>query len=451
MLIEQGNPYAPGAPEVLRLGWDDFRFSVSTVNRAALGRRAQWTVLLYLAADCDLARWMFDDLLEAKSVGSSADVNVLVFFDGPLLGDSFMARLNDGTPLGEDLIVRFLELNMADPASLVMALQLAQAFPAEHRLTVLGGHGAGWQGGLLDQGLGLRYTRDPGRLVLPAPFVQCQAALRGCQQVAQDLINDDAVRPPEGSDAHLDVLAFDACYMGNLEAVGVLAERTRWMVLSEDQWPGDGFDYRALLRTLHDDPRITPEALVRNWVAHAGGMMRHRAADAAPITLAAIDASRLAPLGEAFVRFAQSLDPRDATVLGHLDDALARTWTSPYTGLTDLKGLAQNLLSCPVPDACALAARTLLRRFDDAVVAFAGDGTPAGTNGLSIYAPPPEQFDCRYIEHANAQPFGLGVWAWALGGYYLHMLGRDAAAHPLIEALQTTMRAAVQAGDWRPS
>ena len=76
MLIEQGNPYAPGAPEVLRLGWDDFRFSVSTVNRAALGRRAQWTVLLYLAADCDLARWMFDDLLEAKSVGSSADVNV---------------------------------------------------------------------------------------------------------------------------------------------------------------------------------------------------------------------------------------------------------------------------------------------------------------------------------------------------------------------------------------
>ena len=70
---------------------------------------------------------------------------------------------------------------------------------------------------------------------------------------------------------------------------------------------------------------------------------------------------------------------------------------------------------------------------------------------MSIYAPPPEQFDYRYIEHANAQPFGLGVWAWALGGYYLHMLGRDAAAHPLIEALQTTMRAAVQAGDWRPS
>jgi hypothetical protein len=451
MVIEQGNPYAAGAPEVLRLGWDDFRFEVSAVNRAAMGHRAKWTVLLYLAADCDLARWMFDDLLEAKSVGSTADVNVLVFFDGPLLGDSFMARLHAGTALGEDLIVRFFELDMADPASLVMALQLAQAFPAEHRLTVLGGHGAGWQGGLLDQGLGLRYTRDPGRLVLPAPFAQCQAELRRCQQVAQDLINDDAVRPPEGSDAHLDVLAFDACYMGNLEAVGGLAERAHWMVLSEDQWPGDGFDYRALLRTLHDDPAITPEALVRGWVAHAGRVMRHRGPETAPVTLAAIDASRLAPLGDAFVRFAQCIDARDAAVLGHFDAALMHTWTSPFTGLTDLKGLAQNLMARPVPAACAEAARLLVQRFDEAVVAFAGDGTPAGPNGVSVYAPPPEQFDSRYIAHANTLPFGLGVWAWALGGYYLHVLGGDAAAHPLIASLQATMQAAVRAGDWRPS
>ena len=48
------------------------------------------------------------------------------------------------------------------------------------------------------------------------------------------------------------------------------------------------------------------------------------------------------------------------------------------------------------------------------LVAFAGDGTPAGPNGVSVYAPPPEQFDSRYIAHANTLPFGLGVWAWAL-------------------------------------
>ena len=451
MLIERGNPYAAGAPEVLHLGWDDFRFSVSPANRAAMGRRARWTVLLYLAADCDLARWMFDDLLEAKSAGSSADVNVLVFFDGPLLGDSFMARLQAGTLLGDDLIVRFLELNMADPAALVLALRLAQAFPADHRLAVLGGHGAGWQGGLLDQGLGLRYARDPGRLVLPAPFAQCQAELRRCQQAAQDLVNADTVRPAEGADVHLDVLAFDACYMGNLEAVGGLAERARWMVLSEDQWPGDGFDYRTLLRTLHDDPAITPEALVRGWVGQAGRVRRQRAPHDTSVTLAAIDASRLAPLGDAFVRFAQSIDLRDADLLGHLTDALARTWTSPSTGLTDLKGLAQNLMSCPVPVACAEAARVLLQRFDKTVVAFTGDGTPAGTNGLSIYAPPPQAFDPRYIALANTLPFGLGVWAWVLGGYYLHALGREATAHPLIQALQATMQAAAQAGDCRPA
>ncbi len=98
-----------------------------------------------------------------------------------------------------------------------------------------------------------------------------------------------------------------------------------------------------------------------------------------------------------------------------------------------------------------MAARTLLDRFDDVVAASCGGLTPASTNGLSVYAPPPERFDADYICLANELPYGLGIWVWTLGGYYLHRLGRAAPGHPLISSLQETMKAAIAAGTWSPA
>lgn len=442
MLIDRGNPYAAGAPAQLVLDWDDFRFALSDTNRAALGRRAGWSVLAYLAADNDLARWIFDDLLEMKSVGSSPQLHLLALFDGPLLADSFIARLNADGPLGADLVMRFNELRTNDPALLNQVLQLAQAFPGERRIVIMGGHGAGWRGALLDQNAGLRYRHEPGRLQLPGPGADCDAELRRAQVAAQDALNQaieqQAGGPPPGP---VEVLAFDACYMGNLEAIAGLGSVARWLVLSEDQWPGEGFDYRTLLRTLQAEPDIATDTLLRRWVAGAEAAWRGRERDA-PVTLAAIDTRRLPALAEAFVRLAQSLDAGNPALMRLLHDALAASWRSPATGMADLTGLARQLLAREVPAAVAETANALLARIDDALVARCGGGTAASTNGLSIYAPLPEHFDTDYIRLANELPHGLGVWAWTLGGCYLEVLGRDAPAHPLIAALQATMQAA---------
>jgi hypothetical protein len=92
----------------------------------------------------------------------------------------------------------------------------------------------------------------------------------------------------------------------------------------------------------------------------------------------------------------------------------------------------------------------LVQRFDEALVGFCGGGTPSSTHGLSIYAPPPEKFDPEYIRLANVLPHGLGVWAWTLGGYYLHLLGARQPDHPLLAALRSTLEAAVRSGRWAP-
>lgn len=449
MLIERGNPYESGAPDVLRLDWDDFRFELSATNRAALGRRAKWTVLAYMAADCDLVRWMFNDLIEMKSVGSNDDLHVLALFDGPLLADSFIVRLNAGTPLGQDLLMRFNEVRSSDAKLLTQTLRLAQAFPSEHRIVILGGHGSGWKGALVDQEMGRRYVQQHGRLELPGPGKVCDAELRRCQVATQDELNHAIESRDDTANGPIDVMAFDACYMGNLESICYFGNHTRWMVLSEDQWPGEGFDYRALLHTLRNEPLITPEVLVRHWVADQARVYVADVQRGTPVTLAAIDATRFAALADAFVRFAQSLDPHNKALLQALNEALAGTWRSEETGLTDLKGLAQQLLVRPVPSVCADAAKALVHRLDEAMVAFCGGGTPSSTNGLSVYAPPPDRFDIDYIPFANGLPYGLGAWAWALAGYYIEVLGQNASGHPLITSLQATMRAAIQAGDWQ--
>jgi hypothetical protein len=449
MLIDQPNPYAAGAPGALKLGWDDFRFELSARNRAALGRRARWTVLAYLAADCDLARWMFDDLLDMKAVGSDDDVHLIAAFDGPLLADAFVARLNAGTPLGEDLVMRWRELNMSDPRLLTQLMMLAQAYPAERRLVILAGHGMGWRGALLDENRGRAYL-EPGRLVLPAPGKDCDAELRRCQQAAQDEINAAIEAQHVEGAPPWDVLAFDACYMSNLETVATLGPHARYLVVSEDQWPGEGFDYRSLLRTLRDDPAIEPEELVKRWVAQSRSYYVRNADRKSPVTLAAIDAARLPALVEAIVRFAQTLDPKDAALNRALHDALGAAWHDRSTGVVDIKGLALQLLARPLPHTCAAATRVLVERFDDALIGFCGGGTASSTHGLSIYAPPPEKFDPEYIRLANRLPHGLGVWAWMLGGYCLQTLGTRQPDHPLLTALRSTMKAAVEAGHWSP-
>lgn len=453
MLIEQTRPYPSPLPRRLRLGWDDFRFAISPANHAAIGRRARWTVIAFLAGDCDLGPWLFDDLLEMKAVGSTDDVHLLAMFDGPLLADSFVARLNRGTPLGEDLLLRFNELDMSASRTLTLALQVAQAFPAERRLLILGGHGMGWKGSLLDQGLGPQRLREPAFLELPASPQDCDAAAARCNAAAQALLNEAITDPPAQPPGPLDVIAFDACYMGNLESLAVFADHARALVLSEDQMPGEGLDYRSLLTELTGSPDIDHATLLARWLGGAAAhyQARNDAAQprrATPVTLAAVDAPRVAALCAAFVRFAQSLDPRDPALITALLDAREAVWHSPQTGLADLKGLAQQLAARMPAGACRQAAGDLIEAFDQAVRLYCGGGTPAGTNGLSIYAPHPDDFDIEYLRLANTLPQALGVWAFALGGCYLHALGTAAGDHPLVASLRATMEAAIRDGRW---
>jgi hypothetical protein len=448
MLLDKGNPYQEGLPETLQLDWEDFECGFSPGNEQALGRVAEWAVFAYMAADCNLAAYMFDNLLEMKRVGSGETVHVMALFDGPLLTDSFFARLNPNTKLSEDIIFRFNELRTNDAATLTMAMQVASAYPAKHRILLLGGHGAGWRGLLLDQNIGMRYQNEPGRLVRPGPESACNARLRDCLTRAQDRLNLEIEK--QKTPVHYDILAFDACYMGSIEAVAQFAEYGDLLVVSEDQVPGEGFAYGSILTHLLHNPAQSPLELATSIVTETDRF--YDSPDASRrVTLAALESSQLTRFSQSFVGLVQALGEMDEpAIFAAVGNALDKSWAFDSTGTIDLKGFVQKLLESPLPAPVKEAAGNVLEDWSKLTVAFTGGGTAQSTNGLSVYAPAAKDFDPAYIEASNQFRLDLGIWALFLASYYLKLLGSEATGNPLIQAIARTMQDLTAKGIYKP-
>lgn len=445
MLLGNGNPYSNGLPETLKLDWDDFECGLSPGNEQALGRVADWAVFVYMAADCNLAAYMFDDLLEMKRVGSSEGVHVMALFDGPLLVDSFFARLNRDTKLSDDVILRFNELRTNDWATLQMARRVASVYPARHRLLILSGHGAGWHGALLDDNMGKRYHGE--RLVLPGPGSECDARLHACLRRTQDRLNLE-LEKVDKSQEHYDVLGFDACYMGCVEAVAQFAGDAELLVVSEDFMPGEGFAYHKILSDLTGNPKQTPLELATSVVTSTRRFYRTAETETRGVTLAALVTAQLEPFGQVFVRMVQSIGEMEAPAnLAVVKNALTKSCALP-DGMIDLKGFVLNLQEMTQQPEVKQAAEQVLDCWSKLVVAFAGGGTAATTNGLSVYAPPPEKFDTKYIGHDL--PLNFGIWTWFLASYYQQLLGAESPTHPLIQAIERTMQDLIARGIYPP-
>ncbi len=449
MLLNSSTPYDT-LPKVLQLGWDDFDCGFSHTNEKALDEVADWVVLAYMAADCNLAPYMFDDLLAMKKVGSTERVHVLAWFDGPLLTDAFFARLNAGTTLADDVIFRYNELHVNEAATLTMALQVASAYRAKHKLLLLGGHGSGWRGALIDENAGMHYTKEPGKLLLPGPGAACDARLKDCMLKAQDRLHA-ALEKVDFAGARFDVLGLDACYMGSVEAVAHLAGQADLMVVSEDMVPGEGFAYGSILSDLVENPDRTPAELASGIVKRTQAFYADAGAANREITLAVLATAELAPFSESFVGLVQQLDlSGDAALLKTVQTAFDNVWRFDETGTVDLRGFLEQLLKGDLPEATKSAVLEVLASWSRLVIAFSGKERADGANGLSLYAPPPDQFDMNYIDLSNGLPLNLGIWALFLGQFYLQTLGAEAPEHPLIQALQQTMEKLIADGEYKP-
>ncbi len=220
------------------------------INIVNKNKKLTHLIMVYLDGDNDLEYAAIKDINEMESVDlSDSDVKIITLVDripgyDSTNGNWSDTRLyeikydkngQDKTIISEQVegmglsINSNTELNMADPDTLSDFVAFSKEYyKADNYSLVLWNHGSGW--------------RSLGDKILGISKGICLDDTSG-----YDILNmsevSDVLR-----DQDLGVLGFDACLMGMLEVGYELKDSARYMVASEEEEPGDGWDYEGLLK-----------------------------------------------------------------------------------------------------------------------------------------------------------------------------------------------------------
>lgn len=224
-----------------------------------------WTIMIYIAADNDLESCGKDDLSEITSAIGKYDtglMTVTTLYDGwePAIRDS-------KTHWSDTTIFRVMgdieshdeefwgELNMGDPKTLErFILRSIQDFPAEHYCLILWNHGLGWETGITDyneyqslkSGTCLNYNRIREFLLPEFRKSICWDDRSFGDALTETELTTVLKKLP----IKLDVIAFDACFMGCFEVAFSIRQYADYMVATEDSIAGTGFYYTGFLNDL---------------------------------------------------------------------------------------------------------------------------------------------------------------------------------------------------------
>ncbi|MDD5696021.1 MAG: clostripain-related cysteine peptidase, partial [Bacteroidales bacterium] len=364
---------------------------------------------------------MFDDLLEMKSVGSNKDLHVCAMFFGPLLTDTFFARLNASTPFPEDIIFRFLHAD-SNPTILIESIRNNSViFPSEKKMLILSGHGNGWKGLLpnlqtwkryLKKGIALPYGKiEPNLQQLEACYWQTLEAIR-----ARFRPEDDYRGSP------FDLVAFDACKMANIEALALFADNVPCIVASEAPEPGTGYPYDRILGKLADHPGMDSGEMAKHIVASVTDF--YESADdpglSKMLTQSVFNGTHLPGLCERIGALSRALcSSMNEKACQIVNECMHNTY-SFGGGFLDLIGLALNLESAWISREVTLKARSLTDYYEHSgvVVYKQVAGGKELPNGLSIYAPDPYEFSPDYLHLLPSLPGDFLYWKQFLEMYH---------------------------------
>jgi len=393
----------------------------------AHGAPAEWTVMVYLAGDNSLSSAAPADLAEMKQVGSSEQLHVLAQVDrAGSKSSTTRYRLRKGTTLAADALEKLGETDDGDPAVLVDFLQWGvKNYPAAHHLVVIWNHGAGWDDSDVYQGSALGGAAPPvarkGRIVSAGrpvagkkvPVGQARAAVKRASRAlfsttvakmvkmraiafddqAQDYLDNIELKNAlaamtKSLGSKIDIVGFDACLMSMAEVSYQIRNCALYTVGSQEEEPGDGWPYAAVLSVLDKRPQTSPEdlskAIVQAYVAsYAAG---------SGVTQSAVDLVQIGGVEKQVSLLGKALTPcLDDPVLRAAISAVrgqAQSYTAPYDEYVDLVdlciGLSARVANAAVKRACQ-AVQTAVQK---AVIASAfKGGSVAHSHGTSIYFP----------------------------------------------------------------
>ena len=355
---------------------------------------AHWTFLVYLDADNNLEREAIDDFIEMATVGSNADVNVIVQFDripgyDSRYGDwtgTLRFRVTAGmTPEPANALADLGEANMGDPETLADFVTWGKAaYPARRTALVLWNHGDGWRAAS---------TVKEGRKAICWDDTNGHDALdlAELRQVMAAVTGNGATP--------IDLIAFDACLMAMIEVDVQIQPYARVRVASEETEPGSGYPFDTILADLRDRPDRSASDLGQTIVQKYYEAYKGE-------TQSAVD------LGDGYLNLVGAVDQLAQTLIDHAQSQFgivgaARREVQQFQGsYIDLYHLAELLDERTDVGAVQVAAQAVMAAVDAAVLIEEHGTYWPGAHGISIYFPAlPSSWDSLYDGENNYLAF----------------------------------------------
>jgi hypothetical protein len=272
---------------------------------------ADWTVMVYVAADNNLEPAALMDLNEMEGVGSSPNVNIVAEVDRSAEytdadgnwsgGRRLYIQQDQNTDSVTSPVIQDLgKIDSGDPNTLAdFAIWTITNYPAQKYMLVLWDHGGAWISSSSDEDTG-------NDIDLP----EMKGAL-------------DRIKTEAGIDK-FEVLGFDMCLMGQMEVFETIAPYARYSVGSEESEPGPGWFY-LFLDELVKNPSMDGAAVGKQVVDYFMYFLREVLGDQDVYQLASVDLSQGGPLVSALDQFTSAVRANPQAALSPIADARNNT------------------------------------------------------------------------------------------------------------------------------
>lgn len=395
--------------------------SVCAVTQATEAEIAEWTVMIYVAADNDLEDMAPVNIDEIEGTGQSDDVNVVMLVDTKtLLTGTHWYFVNDGEDhldLADEYhhcdCDHFVgacpgELNMGEASTLSYFVSVTvDRAPAQNYMLILWDHGASWYGICWDDS---------------SPLEDGEA---DCLQMLEisDALESASDALPGGK---LQILGLDACLMAGIEVAYQFRSCAEYMVAAITTIPREGWAYDVFIpemdRIEAPSPTQVGTIVVDTYIDKFSICAGMGIGGYPYISLSLFDLSRMdALVNDAMRPFSSSLlgHVTEEARKGYVQSAEARTPQIQYLGEVDPfvdLGLFAAAIADRYPDMADTCA-DVVDLVGEATIYYdfitSDTGACMNTTGMSVWYTCSwnHLHDCGGLDYYSTMDFGIDT-AW---------------------------------------
>lgn len=338
-------------------------------------QKKEWTLLVFLNGNNNLDDFGFADMNEMESVGSNANLNIVVQWASISkhgAGRYLVTHDNDTNNVGSQLVQDVGNPDMGDVNVFKEFVKWGTThYPADHYMIEIWNHGSGWHDAWLKpmgliKPMNISFDDNTGNSITTA---QMGSALKEISAFIGQKV---------------DIYGSDACLMNMIEVASEIKDSVNFMVGSEETEPGDGWPYGEWLKNNHKG--IGAEELGSALVDAYVTSYKTRSAKTSEVTFSMLDLRKLPALEQSIAAFVADLIKLPSSERAKIKSAGDNTQAFAVEDYKDLGDFLSQLKSSTLQNTSPHAGEveTGLRS-----VVYKNQGTSdySRATGLSIWIP----------------------------------------------------------------